>query len=151
MGDLTFLVKGEPVGHKEGRVDIVRDDDARPFQFILCFYDQFVDLLRSDRIEAGCRLVIEEDFGAVDNRRARPARFLIPPERSEGIFASVPSRPTMARASFTFCSMISSEKRFFCHGIAVLFQDRKRCFPRSFIESKRAEPWKSIPMFLTAW
>ena len=64
--------------------------------------DEFVDLFRSDRIEARCRFVVKHDIGSLISARARATRRFMPPESSEGILSIASSSPTKPRLSRTF-------------------------------------------------
>ena len=72
---------------------------------------------------------------------AMPTLFCIPPLNSEGIFLFTFSRFTLFRQKFTrsiFCSRLQSVKKFIGN----------MTFSSTVAKSKRALPWKSIPISL---
>src|SRR5258706_863291 len=77
------LQERDTVGHEEGRRDVVRHEDGRRAEPFVQVGDQAVDRHRRDRVEAGRRLVVEEDVRLQgDGPRERHA--LLHPARERG-------------------------------------------------------------------
>ena len=58
--------------------------------------DQLLDLGRADRVQAGGRLVEQDQLGIVDQRRARPIRRCMPLEYSRSWRCLAPVNPTIS-------------------------------------------------------
>ena len=61
--DLPLGQHGHSIGHAERAVHVVGDDDLRAAEVLLHANDQLVDDAGRDGIEAGRRLVVEDDLG----------------------------------------------------------------------------------------
>ena len=72
--------------------------------------------------------------------RARPTRFLIPPERADGIRSSTFLSPTI-RSFATAAALTSASPIFMCR------LRPNPTFSQTVNESNKAAPWKSIPNF----
>ena len=78
-------------------------------------------------------------FGFITMARAIATRFCIPPEISPGNFCSAPVRFTRSRHSIALLSRS-------CAVMSENMSNGKRTFSSTVSESKRAAPWKIIPI-----
>ena len=102
------------------------------------FRDQLVDAVGNDRVKAGGRFVIKQDFRLINNARASPTRLRMPPESSAGFFFSVPSNSTISRTSATHLAISLSEH-------LPSRRNMKPTFSSTVIESNNAALWNSMP------
>jgi hypothetical protein len=92
----------DSVGHAEGALDVVGDDDPRHPQLVLHPVDETVDHGPGHRDPARWWARRREcSGGRVAMARAIPARLRCPPESSEGTGHPIPSSPTSSRHSST--------------------------------------------------
>src|SRR5271157_2282702 len=82
--------------------------------------------------------------GSRARARARPTRFFMPPESSEGIFSVNARRPTAFSLSSTvlFISFFSNR---------VCSRRGNATFSNTFMESNKAASWKSMPNLMRTW
>ena len=74
--ELAAVHHADAIGDGEEAIEIARHHDDRGVRRALLVAEELEDLLRGDRIEAGGRLVVEDDRGLRD-RRARDADALL--------------------------------------------------------------------------
>jgi len=99
--DDAIAMEGNPISDLHRRPDVMGDDDACGLELLLGFVDELVDLHGCDGIEPCCGFVIQNDKRSIDDQAGQCRALFIPPERSDGIFDSTPSKPTIFRASAT--------------------------------------------------
>ena len=139
--DAPLVEKGDAIRGVKGRFHVVRDDHGSHPQTLLQATNQVVDGVGGDRIEAGRRLVVEDALGPPDDGPGEADAFAHAAAELLRHFFLLPrqihhfERLGDACGDFLFVAQPASRRG-------------KAMFSSTFIESKRAPLWKSMPIFL---
>jgi len=107
--DVLVEQHGDTITNRIEAVQIVRHHDNGEAEAVVQPFDEFVVVGRADRVEAGGRLVQEQQLWSRASARARLARLRMPPESSEGFLSPVSGgRPTRATLRAAMSRMVCS-------------------------------------------
>src|SRR5881628_2262558 len=96
---LSSVDHDQVIGHLIRRLDVVCDNDLSDMLLTVQPADQLLNNVRIDRVQPGCRFIIENQPGVTRQRARNRHPFFMPPLSSPGMASAMSSSPTKCRLS----------------------------------------------------